>query len=138
MKIKGWTGIAGAAVLIAGWLVSGQLRAETKSSDGYTLEDFRLHTAANLVDVCTLGQGHPDHETARAFCYGFFEGATHYHDTISISPTYNRISCSPPGTTRTEAVEVFVTYVRTNPQYASEAPIDTIFRALVAKWPCNE
>ena len=138
MKIKGWTGIVGVVVLTAGWLVSGQLRAETTLSDGYTLEDFRLHTAADLVDVCTLGQGHPDHETARAFCYGFFEGATHYHDTISISPTYNRISCSPPGTTRTEAVEVFVTYVRANPQYASEAPIDTIFRALVAKWSCEE
>jgi hypothetical protein len=138
MKIKGWTGIVGVAVLTAGWLVSGQLRAETVLSDGYTLEDFTLQTAADLVDVCTIGQGHPDHKTAMGFCYGFFEGGMHYHDTISISPTYNRISCSPPGTTRTEAVEIFVTYVRANPQYASEAPIDTIFRALVAKWPCEE
>ena len=138
MKIKGWAGIVGAAVLTTGWLVSGQLRAETVLSDGYTLEDFTLRTAADLVDVCTIGQDHPDHKTAMGFCYGFFEGGTHYHDTISISPTYNRISCSPPGTTRTEAVEIFVTYVRANPQYASEAPIDTIFRALVAKWPCEE
>jgi len=138
MKIKGWTGIAGAAVLTAGGLVSGQLRAETKSSDGYTLEDFRLHTAADLVDVCSLGQGHPDYETARGFCYGFFEGGAHYHDTISASSTYQQIVCNPPETTRTEAVEVFISYVQANPRYASESPINTIFRALGDKWPCEE
>ena len=137
MKIKGWTGIAGAAVLIAGWLVSGQLRAETKSSDGYTLEDFNLRTAADLVRVCTLGQSHPDHEAAMGFCYGFFEGGAHYHNTISNSETYHKIVCEPPKTTHTQAVEVFITYIRANPQYASEAPIDAIFRALVDQWPCE-
>jgi hypothetical protein len=137
MNIKYWTGIVGGAVLTAGWLVSGQLRAETELSDGYTLEDFSLRSAGDLVDICTLEQSHPDHMAARAFCYGFFEGGIHYDDAISMSPTYQRISCNPPETTRTQAVEVFVTYVRANPRYASEAPIDAIFRALVAKWPCE-
>jgi hypothetical protein len=137
MNIKGWTGIAGVAVLTAGWLVSGQLRAATVLSDGYTLEDYRLQDAANLVDVCTLEAGHPDHVTARGFCYGFFEGATHYHDTISMSPSYQKIVCAPTGATRTDAVEVFVAYIQANPQYGSEGPIDAIFRALVAKWPCE-
>ena len=138
MKIKGWLSIVGVTVLFAGWLVSEQLRAQTTLSDGYTLEDFSLRTAGDLVDICTLEQSHPDHVPARAFCYGFFEGGTHYDDAISTSPTYNKIVCDPPGTTRTEAVEVFVTYVRTNPEYASKTPIDTIFRALVAKWPCEK
>jgi hypothetical protein len=137
MNIKGWTGIVGVAVLTAGWLVSGQLWAQTKLSDGYTLEDFSLRTAADLVDICTLEQSHFDHMAARAFCYGFFEGGTHYDDAMSSSPTHKKIVCDPPGTTRMETVEVFVSYVRTNPQYASETPIDTIFRALVAKWPCE-
>jgi hypothetical protein len=137
MNIKGWAGIAGVAVLTAGWLVSGQLRAATVTSGGYTLEDYTLQTAASLVNVCTLRQSHPDHVTARGFCYGFFEGATHYHDAISKSPTYHEIVCNPPGTTRTDAVEVFVAYLKANPQYGSEAPIDAIFRALVAKWPCE-
>jgi hypothetical protein len=137
MNITGWTGIVGSAVLIAGWLVAGQLQAAATSSDGYSLEDFRLHTAADLVDVCTLGQGHPHYETARGFCYGFFEGGSHYHNTISVSPKHRKIFCAPEETTRSEAVEVFITYVRANPQYAVETPIDTIFRALVAKWPCE-
>ena len=137
MNIKGWTSIVGVAVLTAGWLVSGQLWAQTKLSDGYTLEDFNLHTAANLVDICTLGQSHPDHMAARAFCYGFFEGGIHYDEALSGSPTHKKIVCDPPGTTRTDVVEVFVSYVQANPRYASETPIDTIFRALIAKWPCK-
>ena len=118
--------------------MSAQLRAETKLSDGYTLEDFSLATAGDLVDICSLEQSHPDHVAAMAFCFGFFEGGTHYDDAISTSPSYKKIICDPPGTTRTQAVEVFVTYVRNNPQYASKTPIDTIFRALGAKWPCGE
>jgi hypothetical protein len=138
MNIKGWTGIVGVAVLTAGWLVSGQLQAEAASNDGYTLEDFRLRAAADLVDVCTLGESHPHYETARGFCYGFFEGAKHYHDTISGAPSHQKLVCAPAEITRTDAVEVFITYIRNNPQYASDGPIDAIFRALIAKWPCAE
>ncbi len=137
MNIKGWTGIAGAVVLGAGLLVAGQAGAETQLSDGYTLEDFHLRTAADLVDICTLGQDHPDYIAARAFCYGFFEGGKHYDNAISTSPTYKKIVCDPEGTARTEAVDVFIAYVQANPKYAADAPIDTIFRALVAKWPCE-
>ena len=137
MNIKSWSGIAAIAVLIACWLVPGQVRAETRLSDGYSLEDFNLHTASDLVDICVLDKSHPDHIAAMAFCYGFFEGGIHYDDAISHSPSYRKIVCDPEGTTRTQAVEVFVSYVRANPQYGAEAPIDTIFRALVAKWPCE-
>jgi hypothetical protein len=138
MNIKGWRGFAGVAILSAGLLLSGQLRAAAVLSDGYTLEDFKLLTAADLVDVCTVEYGHPHYDTARAFCYGFFEGGAHYHNTISASPSYKKIVCPPPETTRTDAVEVFVTYIQGNPEYASEEPIDAIFRALVAKWPCDD
>ena len=138
MNSKGWIRILGSIVLTAGWLMSGQLWSQTKLSDGYSMEDFNLRTAADLVDICTLDQSHPDNVAARAFCYGFFEGGIQYADAISTSPAFVKLVCSPPETTRTEAVDVFVTYVRANSQYASKRPIDTIYRALVDKWPCEE
>jgi hypothetical protein len=137
MNIKSWSGLAAIAFLTMSWLVAGQVRAETVLNDGYTLEDFSLDNAADLVDICTLDKKHPDHVAAMAFCYGFFEGGIHYDDAISTTPSYHKIVCDPEGTTRTQAVEVFVSYVRANPQYGSHAPIDTIFRALVDKWPCE-
>ena len=137
MNIKGSTRIVGIIVLIAGCLVSGQLLSQTKMSDGYTLEDFSLRTAADLVDLCRLDKSHQDHVTARAFCYGFFEGGIHYAEAISTSPNFIKLVCAPPDTTLTEALDVFLTYVQANPEYASKRPIDTIYRALVAKWPCD-
>lgn len=102
----------------------------------YSIEDFRLITAEDLVNVCTIEASHPDHSVATAFCYGFFEGATHYDEAIEDTASYVDIVCSPNGTTRTEAVTVFIEYISANPQYGSEGPVDAAFRALSAKWPC--
>ena len=136
MTYRGWVGILGIAVLGTGWLASGNLHADVMTSDGYSVEDYKLHTANELVDICTIESGHPDHAIATAFCYGFFEGAVHYDEAIAGTEWYEDIVCNPPETTRTQAVTVFNQYIKANPQYGSEPPIDAIFRALVAKWPC--
>jgi hypothetical protein len=137
MKYRGWVGILGIAVLGTGWLASGNLYADVMTSDGYSVEDFKLHTANELVDICTIETKHPDHAIATAFCYGFFEGAVHYDEAIAGTEWYKDIVCNPADTTRTQAVTVFTQYIKANPQYGSEQPIDAIFRALVAKWPCT-
>ena len=110
--------------------------AQTLLSDGYVLEDFGLKSAGDLVDICTLEKSHPDHVAAMAFCYGFFEGGIHYDTALTSSPSYKKLICDPDGTTRTDAVNEFVAYMQANPNYKSEMPIDAIFRALMAKWPC--
>ncbi len=135
MKKTKWTGIGGALVLAAS-IFCVHAYAGIDHMDGYDLQDYTLVSAGQLVDVCTIEQDHPDHLTAMAFCYGFFEGGIHYDRAMDASPDQDRIVCEPDGTTRTEAVEVFVTYIRANPQYAAEMPIDAIFRALTDKWPC--
>jgi len=137
MRDSKWTGICAAAVLAASVFFPAQMYAQTDQMDGYDLQDFRLESAGHLVDVCTLEQNHPDHRTALAFCYGFFEGGIHYDRALQSSPDHPRIVCEPDGTTRTQAVEVFVTYIKANSQYAAEMPIDAIFRALIDKWPCT-
>ena len=111
--------------------------AETLLSDGYVLEDYQLRSTADLVDICTLGPEDADHVAARAFCYGYFEGAYHYDKMLSSAPGYEELVCSPKGTTRTQAVEAFVSYIKANPQHKSEPPLDGVFRALIAKWPCS-
>lgn len=114
------------------------VHADTMTSDGYSVEDYTLKTARDLVDICTIATGHPDHDIARAFCYGFFEGATHYDDAIAGTPAYVDIVCSPEGTTRTEAVMAFAAFMKANPQHGAEKPIDAVFRGLSDKWPCDD
>ena len=135
MKYRGWTGILG-VILTSGLLTSANLQAE--SGNGYSLEDLRLNTSSDLVDVCTIGTGHEHHGVAMAFCYGFFEGAAHYDDALAGPEWHRDILCEPPEVTRAQAVAVFIRYIEANPQYGPEAPVDGIFRALVDKWPCTE
>lgn len=137
MRNNKWIGLCAAAVLGVSTLFAAQTFAQTDTMDGYDIEDFSLANAGELVDVCTLEQSHPDHLTAMAFCYGFFEGGYHYDQVLMSSPDYHRLFCEPEGTTRTQAVDVFVTYIKANPQYAADMPIDAIFRALMDKWPCT-
>ena len=134
MQTMRWTRIMGAAVLTAGWLLSGNLHA----ADDYSLEDFTLSTADDLADICAIDKGHTDYAVATAFCYGFIDGAIHYDNAISGSKWYKDIVCHPTEITRTQTVTVYSAYMKANPQFGSEQPIDAIFRALVEKWPCTE
>ena len=52
----------------AGLMAAGNLYAGT---DSYTLEDLKLRSADDLVDVCTIEAGHEEYVAAVAFCYGF-------------------------------------------------------------------
>lgn len=134
MNHSRWMKVFGQTLLITGWLVSGNLYAE----DGYALDDFKLRSADDLVDICTLETSHPDYAVAAAFCYGFFEGATHYDNALSDSSLYADIVCVPDDVTRTQAVSLVVDFLKENPQHEAEPAIDAVFRALIAEWPCPE
>lgn len=135
MTCSKWIGVIGMALWGVGLMAPNSLFADT---DGYTIEDLKLDSAGALVDVCTLDPSHADYTAGLAFCYGFFEGAIRYAEAISGSQTHRKLVCAPPGTTRLEAVDVFVTYMSENPQYWKEAPVDAIYRALIPRWPCTE
>ncbi|MDX2419039.1 MAG: Rap1a/Tai family immunity protein [Xanthomonadales bacterium] len=130
-----WAGVLSIVLLGAGWIAPGSAHAGT---DGYTLEDLKLDSAGDLMDVCTIDPTHEHYTAGLAFCYGFFEGAIRYDQAISGTDNYVDLVCSPDGTTRLQAVEVFVNYMSENQQYSDERPVDVIFRALIASWPCTE
>jgi hypothetical protein len=139
MKYSGWIRVLGIAILGTGWLMSVNTQAQANERDGYSSDDLAVQTANDLFDVCTIDTAHSEYDLATGFCYGFFEGAKHYDDALAGSGLHNDIVCSPEGgATRTQAVNVFIQYLKDNPQYGIEPPIDAIFRALIAKWPCSE
>jgi Rap1a immunity proteins len=124
-------GLVSVAIWVAGWVAPASLYA-----DSYTLEDVKLKTAGELVDMCTVDPQHEHYAVALAFCYGFFEGTIRYDEAIAGTKDHMQLVCAPAGTTRSQAVEVFVSYMKENSQYQSEAPVDAIYRALIPKWPC--
>ncbi len=116
---------------------AGTATAEpAEGAPGFSLSDFKLVTAQDLVDVCTVDASDPNYAVAEAFCYGFFTGGKHYHDEVAAVSPLGPIACPPVPATRQELVAVFVDYVKRNPQRAAGRPIDVIFEAVGERWPC--
>ena len=118
-------------------MTSTLVQAENSSDLIFTLSDFRLNSAGELVDICTVIPDDEHYEVAISFCYGFFEGAVRYDEVISQLGGYKDLVCPPPEVTRQQAVSVFTNFMKANPQYGSNQPVDAIFRSLVNTWPCE-
>ena len=99
--------------------------------------DFQLRDTGDLVRACSVPADHPLHANAMGFCHGVLTGAYRYYE--STVPAENRFICSPnPTPTRAKVMNDFVAWVKANPKYASEPPIDTLFRYLAATYPCRK
>jgi len=134
MRQWNWTAVLSVVLLGALCIAPGKLVA---ASEGFTLEDVKLSTAGELLDACTIKPEDEHYDVARAFCYGFFEGGIRFNQALAGAENHKELFCAPEGTTRLQGVEVFTSYLQANPQHATEGPIDAIFRALMAKWPCT-
>ena len=50
-----------------------------------------------------------------------------------------RLVCLPnPTPSRNEVAAMFVEWAKANSQYMNEAPVDSEFRFMSAKWPCKK
>jgi hypothetical protein len=110
--------------------------AQTPGETSLSSRAFDLRTAQDLFDVCTTEPSDDRHIAARAFCYGFVSGGQQYHDEISLC--LRPIACPDRRLTRDEIVGAFVEYLRQTPEAAEERPINAVFRALSARWPCGK
>lgn len=103
----------------------------------FTLSDFKLSTAGDLVDICTAIPGDEHYELAISFCYGFFEGTVHYDEAVSKLDGYTDLVCPPAGATRQQAVAKFLSFMKAHPQHSTDRPVDALFRSLGSIWPCE-
>jgi hypothetical protein len=108
-------------------------------SAAITRDDFLVRTTQDLVKLCTASESEPLYQAAIGFCHGYTVGASHYHQAITPDTERTGLFCFPePRPTRAEAIQMFVTWTKDNPQYMNERPVDTIFRFLAAKFPCRK
>ena len=121
------------SLVLAGFLVPGLAGAAV------TDEDFVLATTQNLVNLCSVSASDPRAKEAIQMCEGYMVGAYHYYLATNSGKNDMRLVCMPnPPPSRNDAVAMFVAWARANPQYMKEAPVDSDFRFLSAKWPCKK
>jgi Rap1a immunity proteins len=121
------------ALVVIGCLVPGLAGAAV------TDEDFVLSTTQNLVNLCSVVPSDPRAKEAIQMCEGYMLGAYHYYLATNSGKNDMRLVCMPnPTPSRNEVAGMFVEWAKANPQYMKEAPIDSEFRFMSARWPCKK
>jgi hypothetical protein len=106
-------------------------------SEAANVVDFQVLKTSDLLDLCTTSPADDLYQEAIHFCHGYLIGAFHYYVASTIGPGGEQEICFPvPKPTRNEAVSMFVNWVKDNPQYHNELPVETEFRFLHETWPC--
>jgi hypothetical protein len=101
--------------------------------------DFEAKTTQSLLNLCTAPPGDPRHREAIHFCHGYLVGAYQYHVAETDGPGGKPLVCFPtPPPSRNEAIRMFIAWAQAHPQYLNERPVETEFRFLIEKWPCQK
>lgn len=105
---------------------------------GVTEKDFEVQTTQNLMNLCTASPDDPLYQQAINFCHGYLIGAYHYYEAEASGPKATRSICPPdPRPSRNASIAMFIEWAKSHPQHMSELPVETEFRFLIEKWPCN-
>jgi hypothetical protein len=108
------------------------------ASAAVTEEDFVVKTTRNLVNLCTASPQDPRYEEAINFCQGYMVGAYHYDIAEHSKDPKNALVCFPePKPSRNEVLAMFIAWTKANPQFMTDMPVETQFRFMSEKWPCN-
>ena len=66
-------------------------------------------------------------------------GGYHFYLATNSGKGDMRLVCLPnPTPSRNEVAAMFVEWAKANSQYMNEAPVDSEFRFMSAKWPCKK
>jgi len=102
-------------------------------------EDFVVDSTDDLIGLCTTAPSDPLYSAAVHFCHGYLVGAYDYYAAANSGPEGQRLVCFPdPPPSRNDAVAMFVKWAKAHPEYMNEPPVETEFRFLMEKWPCQK
>ncbi len=119
------------AMLLAGLTMAHPARAAV------TVDNFALHTAADLAALCTANPTEPLGTAAQNFCQGFSTGVFRVLYDIGLS-TGHSLFCLPlPNPTRTEVVTAFSAWVAIDPARMASPAEDALFRFLTTQYSCD-
>ena len=108
------------------------------ANSAVTEEDFKVKTTQNLINLCTALPLDPHYGDAINFCQGYMVGAYHYDIAEHSKNPKDALVCFPdPKPSRNEVLALFIAWTKANPQFMTDMPVETQFRFMSEKWPCN-
>ena len=119
-------------------LLSIILLPGTAAAGSVSEKDFVAATTRDLINLCAASPDDPLYHQAINFCHGFLIGAYHYHQAMTAGPKGIKLVCMPdPEPSRNEEIARFTEWVQSHPEYFDESPVETEFRYLMQRFPCQ-
>lgn len=120
-------------------LLAPLLAAPVLAAAKVTEEDFVAKTTQNMLNLCTASPQDSHYREAVNFCQGYLLGAYYFQVAQAADKPDLLMVCLPkPEPTRNQAIEMFIAWAKSHPQYLNEMPVETEFRFLTEKWPCKK
>lgn len=108
-------------------------------ADEVSVQNFEVKTTRDLMKLCNASPNDPFYSQAIHFCHGYLVGAFHYYEASTAGPNAKPIVCPPrERPSRNETIQKFVEWAKARPEYWNELPVETEFRFLTEKWPCDD
>ena len=102
-------------------------------------EAFQVRTTTDFVALCGAKPASSNYVAAIHFCEGFASGAYRYYQSLAAVSPSDRYICPPdPEPSRDQVIAGFVEWANTNHAAMSAPAIDSLFRYLGAKYPCQK
>jgi hypothetical protein len=99
---------------------------------------FYLKTTEDLQILCTFSEDHELYGKGIGFCYGFISGIMSFYGAIADAPSVPKVVCSDTEIARSAMVENFIDWSGKHPEHLQDAPVDSVVRSAMQKWPCPE
>lgn len=101
-------------------------------------QDFQVDTTEQLLNLCSATPDDPFYTHAMNFCHGYLVGAYDYYEAAHAIGKGPKMVCFPdPPPSRNDAINMFVEWAKAHPQYWQKKPVNTEFRFLTEKYPCE-
>jgi len=124
--------VLGALIAVV-WMATGA------SADARSVEpdDFRFDDAGALYHLCGASADDELFEEARHACYGFLYGVGLFYKEALNAGRARKVVCPKEELTRETMREQYVTWAGANPDRMDLSPVDALFLAAQARWPCT-
>src|SRR5215207_141036 len=103
---------------------------------GAAAEGPKLDTTADLVEYCDNVGPIGDVRDGQNFCDGFIMGSGLLYQELLRAGQIKKIACADPTPTLAQAREAFVAWAGKNEEHLASKPIDGLWRAMAATFPC--
>jgi hypothetical protein len=105
-------------------------------AEGAAAQSPKLDTTADLVEYCDNVGPVGEVRDGQNFCDGFIMGSGLLYLELLKAGQIKKIACADPTPTLAQARDAFVAWARRNEEHLASKPIDGLWRAMAATFPC--